>query len=284
MSLNEPDRLLAEILEIVDRAAGFHTGFAASSFAMAGLDLPREEERMTDLVEHAGVSVRSTVCNDTFALLRTGSASGDGVAVVAGAGINCVGVRGTRTVRFHSFGRLSGDWGGGQDVGEEGLAAACRAEDGRGAHTVLSHRIPSHFGLSRALEVTEAVHLEQLAQTRLVELAPVVFGAALDGDAVSIGIVHRLADEVVLFIDAVRRRIGEGWNRPLVLLGGGLLQSANPVLVDRIESSSALEGDKVVFATVPPIIGSILLAFDQVPDGNPDVHLLADQWAARAGG
>lgn len=278
----DPGRQLDALLAMVDRTVGSHVGFASAAFAMAGLDLAFEEQRMAALVRDAGVSARAEVCNDTFALLRTGSESGDGIAVVAGAGINCVGSRGDRTARFHSFGRLSGDWGGGQDVGEEGLAAACRAEDGRGAGTVLAERIPEHFGVDRPLQVTEAVQLGRMPRGRLVELAPIVFRAALDGDAASVGIVHRLADEVVLFVDAVRRRIGDGWERPTVLLGGGLLQSRNAVLVGRITAAPNLGSDQVVFASVAPVVGALLLAFDRLPDRNPAIDELAAGWS-RAG-
>jgi N-acetylglucosamine kinase-like BadF-type ATPase len=278
----DPALQLAELLRLVDETVGFHTGFAAAAFAMAGLDLPAEEEQMTRLVREVAVSERAVVCNDTFALLRTGSSTGDGIAVVAGAGINCVGVHDDLSVRFHSLGRISGDWGGGQDVGEEGLAVACRAEDGRGVETLLSERVPRHFGLERPLQVTEAIQLQGMSRGRLVELAPVVFGAATDGDAAATAIVHRLADEVVAFIEATLRRLGSPAGKVPVLLGGGLLQSGNEVLLRRIHSAPSLGGVEISIAEVPPIVGSVLLAFDLLPEDAPDAHAIAGQWRAVA--
>ena len=54
------------------------------------------------------------VDNDTFAVLRAGTERGWGVAVVCGAGINCVGVSPDgRHARFPALGTITGDWGGG---------------------------------------------------------------------------------------------------------------------------------------------------------------------------
>ena len=61
-------------------------------------------------------------------MLRTGTDRGFGVAVVCGAGINCVGIGPDgRQVRFPALGRITGDWGGGL-----GLAFGDGLEVGRG--------------------------------------------------------------------------------------------------------------------------------------------------------
>jgi N-acetylglucosamine kinase-like BadF-type ATPase len=251
------DTVVDHVLALTERACGRRTGFAAAAVAMAGLDLPSQEEAMSERFASVGVAERQTVLNDTFALLRAGSPTRDGVAVVAGAGVNCVGVRGSRVVRFHSMGRLSGDWGGGYDVGGEALAVACRAEDGRGPDTVLRTRVPEHFGLTRPLEVTEAVMMGRLREDRLLELSPVVLRAAADGDALAVAIVHRLADEVVVLAATALRRLGAPPPVPVVL-GGGLLQSRDPLLLARI--TAALE--EVLVCEVPPVVGSVQLALD----------------------
>ena len=76
--------------------------------------------------------------NDTFALLRAGTDSPDAIAVVCGAGINCVGrAADGRIARFPALGMLSGDWGGGQHLAALALWHAARAEDGRGPATAL---------------------------------------------------------------------------------------------------------------------------------------------------
>src|SRR3954469_16684892 len=91
---------------------------AAGRLLLAGLDLPVEERRLHEAVAGLGWAERLTVGNDTFAVLRAGTERGWGVAGVCGAGINCVGVGPDgRHVRYPALGAISGDWGGGYDVG-----------------------------------------------------------------------------------------------------------------------------------------------------------------------
>ena len=100
---------------------------------LAGVDFPSEERELREAVEARGWAERTLVGNDTFAVLRAGTERGWGVAVVCGAGINCVGVAPDgRHVRFPALGQITGDWGGGYDVGMAALVAAARSEDGRG--------------------------------------------------------------------------------------------------------------------------------------------------------
>ena len=63
------------------------------------LDFPPRSARCTTRSPRAGWARGSTVGNDTFAVLRAGTERGWGVAVVCGAGINCVGVGARRPPR-----------------------------------------------------------------------------------------------------------------------------------------------------------------------------------------
>ena len=95
--------------------------------------------------------------------------------MVCGAGINCVGLAPDgRQARFAALGSITGDWGGGFDVGLAALSAAARSEDGRGPVTALEQQVPAHFDLGRPLELAEALHLKKIPMHRLTELSPIV--------------------------------------------------------------------------------------------------------------
>ena len=116
----------------------------SAQLLLAGLDFPAEERELHDAVAARGWARSIAVGNDTFAVLRAGTERGWGVAVVCGAGINCVGVGPDgRHVRFPALGAISGDWGGGFDVGLAALSAAARSEDGRGPRTGLERAVPA---------------------------------------------------------------------------------------------------------------------------------------------
>ncbi len=208
---------------------------AVGHLLLAGLDLPVEEERLHAAVDGRWAD-RLSVGNDTFAVLRAGTERGWGVAVVCGAGINCVGVGPDgRHVRFPALGAISGDWGGGYDVGLAALSAAVRSEDGRGPRTTLERAVPEHFGLATPGELVEAIHLGRVAQRRIIELPPLVFDAAAS-DPVAAAIVDRLAAEVLALVRASIERLELGGAAVEVLLGGGMFRTGDGRLLGAIEA------------------------------------------------
>jgi N-acetylglucosamine kinase-like BadF-type ATPase len=239
---------------------------AIAQLLMAGVDFPSEEAELREAIEARGWAQRTFVGNDTFAVLRAGTERGWGVAVTCGSGINCVGVAPDgRHARFPSLGTITGDWGGGYDVGLAAVFAAARSEDGRGPRTTLEHAVPAHFGLERPQELAEAIHRSLVPLRRVQELPPVVFAEAAD-DPVARSIVEHLADEVVALARVALERL-ELQDEPVeVLLGGGLLQSGDGILLAAIEDGLQSVNPAVVTRKPwsPPIVGAALLALDEL--------------------
>ncbi|MGV9571627.1 BadF/BadG/BcrA/BcrD ATPase family protein, partial [Streptomyces nigra] len=136
---------LAGAVEEAFTAAGV-TSVGHVSACLANADLPVEEETLATALHARAWGTRVEVRNDTFAILRAGVAEPRGVAVVCGAGINCVGMRPDgRTARFPALGRVSGDWGGGGGLAEEALwhaAHRCLAKGPRMLSGNGRHRRP----------------------------------------------------------------------------------------------------------------------------------------------
>jgi N-acetylglucosamine kinase-like BadF-type ATPase len=256
-------RVLTGLLDEARGRAGLDGGLAAvAMLCMAGVDFPREEERLAELVSGRRWATQTTVVNDTFAVLRAGTERGWGVGVVCGAGINCVGVAPDgRQVRFPALGAITGDWGGGFDVGLAAASMAARSFDGRGAKTTLEQAVPAHFGFATPYELAEAIHGKQIAERRLLELAPVVFAEARR-DEVAAEIVDRLAAEIVALSGTALSRLGLEADDALVILGGGLLQEENSRVLERIRAG--LPGVAVRVTGAPPIVGAALLALDEL--------------------
>ena len=124
---------------------------------LAGLDFPDEEEVYEAEAASRGWAAETVVGNDTFAVLRAGTERSWGVAVTCGHGINCVGVAPDgRHLRFPSLGEISGDWGGGGDIGLAALWSAARSEDGRGPRTSLEQLVPAHYGVATPAQLSLA--------------------------------------------------------------------------------------------------------------------------------
>ena len=236
---------------------------------LAGVDFPEEEERVHAALDTSGWAATTRVGNDTFAVLRAGTERGWGVAITCGAGINCVGVAPDgRHVRFPALGPTTGDWGGGYDVGAAGLYAAARSEDGRGPLTRLERLVPAHFGVASPLEVARLIHLGELPQRRLVELAPVVLRAAA-GDAVAAEIRDRLVDEIVALARATVNRLRLAHEAVEIVVGGGLMRSADSELLGRIDNGLRRVGPNLRLrrTSLPPVVGAALLALDELGAG-----------------
>ena len=231
---------------------------------LAGVDFPYEEEAAVTAAVKRGWAQRTSVRNDTFAVLRAGTDAGWGIAITCGAGINCVGIaRDGREARFPALGPISGDWGGGGDLGTEALFVAARSEDGRGPRTLLETRVASHFDFAAPSDIAQAIHRGQLAERRLLELAPLVFELAAD-DAVAASIVDRQVSEIVAMVRVTAERLRLQEEMFDVVLGGGLLQRAGPSLVAAIAQGVHFTAPGAVVrpTAAPAILGSALLVLD----------------------
>ena len=264
---------VAQLHLLVERAAtvaGIHepTGMVRHvSACLANADLPVEQQLLEQAVEGRGWGDTSAVFNDTYALLRAGLDEPHGVAVICGAGINCTGHRRDgREVRFAAVGHISGDWGGGGFLWSEAMWWAARAEDGRGPGTALADALPAHFGLPSMLALIEAVHLGHLTPERCVEMTPLLFEVAADGDRIASGVVRRQAVEVVDLAIAALTRL-ELLDQPTpVVLGGGVLTAGHRMLLDAIDEALAASAPKAFtrVVTTPLVVGAGLLGLDHV--------------------
>ncbi|MFI6652945.1 N-acetylglucosamine kinase [Streptomyces sp. NPDC050529] len=267
--------VLGAAVDQVLAAAGAGAGSVAHvSACLANADLPVEEAQLGEALRARGWGRTVEVRNDTFAILRAGIDEPRGVAVVCGAGINCVGmVPDGRTARFPAIGRISGDWGGGSGLSEEAMWFAARAEDGRGEPTELARTLPAHFGLASMYALIEALHLGRIESGRRHELSPVLFATAAAGDAVARGLVDRLAEEVVALSAVALSRLGLLDEVAPVLLGGSVLAARHPQLDDRISELLTVRAPKAVVRVVQesPVLGAGLLGLDHT-GAAPEVH------------
>ncbi|CCH27756.1 BadF/BadG/BcrA/BcrD ATPase family protein [Actinosynnema sp. NPDC047251] len=260
-----------EVFEGLARSAARQAGLAPdepiaahTAAYLAGADLPQEEEDLRTAIEQRGWSATTVVGNDTFALLRAGTSNGIGVAVVCGAGINCVAVAPDgRTHRFPALGPISGDWGGGGHIGGKALWLAVRAEDGRGAPTALLPALIAHYGAGSLAEVVERLHFEQV-EFDPHALCRLLFQVAAGGDAVALTVVDRLVEEVVLLASVSLRRLALLDEPVDVVLGGGVLTGTGGAVVDPVRERLGQFAPRaeVRVVDVPPVVGAALLGLD----------------------
>ena len=260
------DGCLDVLQQLVDTAGldGRRADFA--QVMLAGVDFPEEEARVHAAVDTRGWATTTRVANDTFAVLRAGTERGWGVAITCGAGINCVGVAPDgRHVRFPALGPTTGDWGGGYDVGEAGLYAAARSEDGRGPPRSSSNscRLTSDWARrwsSRARSTW--ARSREPGSSSSHPLSSGLLPATWSPQGSATGSSTRS------WPWRAPRLSGSGsqGEEVEIVVGGGLMRGAEPNLLARLETGLRAVGPGLSLrrTSLPPIVGAALLGLDAV--------------------
>jgi N-acetylglucosamine kinase-like BadF-type ATPase len=236
-------------------------------YTVAGADYPSDVRLLTRALGERSLAATDVVLNDSFGALRAGTDRDWGVVLICGQGINAAAVAPDgRRAGFPAVGEIAGDWGAGSSIGMEALAAAIRGRDGRGARTSLERLVAAHFGLSRPSAVTRAMYSRRIPERRVAELSPVVFEAAMAGDAVARSIVDRLADELVAMGSALIRRLHLTRLDPDVVLGGGVFRTEDGLFFEHLANGLRLVAprSRLVRLAAPPVVGAALMGLDRL--------------------
>ncbi len=232
---------------------------------LAACDTPRDEGILTSEIMKADFTRQIRCFNDAFAPLRAGSRHPYGVAVICGTGFNaCAIAPDGRRAQLSSLGALTGDWGGGYDLGEAAVGAAYRSLDLRGEPTMLLDIVLEWFNVPNLAVLAERITLQNLDRYHIARLAPKVFEAADAGDAVAQSIISHLAEEMFLAARAMIRQLGMQTLDLDIVVSGGLTRGKGPLLLDTLKSqlAAAFPLAKLQQVKIPPVIGAALLACD----------------------
>jgi len=238
---------------------------ALGCFCLAGADFPDDFVNLRARLEGLGMAQKVIVKNDTAAGLRSGLSRSWGVVVVCGTGFNAAGrARDGRELGLPSYGPLTGDWGGGGDLGVEVVGAVMRARDGRGRPTLLTQMVLDALKLATTDELLQAIHLNRLSHRQVLELTPLLFEAAHAGDAVASELVVRMGNEVGLTANVFLERLDLAGTDAEVVLTGSIFKGRGPLLLDTVRKAvHALSPQaRIVRPVLEPVAGAALLALE----------------------
>ena len=177
----------------------------------------------------------------------------NGIAVIAGTGSIAFSQENGVRRRVGGWGYLLDGGGSGYDVGRDALTAALRALDGRGRKTVLTDALACKLGMS----VEDAVPTIYSGGKRLIaSLAPLVFDAARDGDAVAKEIVAANAAHLAELIVTAYEHLGKQYAVAVVV--GGLTNHKD--LLEPLMRAAIPVGITLKFATDSMIKGAVARA------------------------
>ena len=213
-------RVLEDLLAEAMAAAGLPAEQPVAEVGhvlLAGADLPVEERALQEAIRRAaGRCARRSATTRSRSSAPAPSAGGESPSCAAPASTASAWRPTAVTCASPRSGTITGDWGGGHDVGLAAVSAAARSEDGRGPKTTLERACPAHFGLSAPRELAEAIHLGADPGAARCSSSRRWSSPRPQRDAVAAEIVDRLAAEVVALARAavtrlsLARRAGRG--------------------------------------------------------------------------
>lgn len=244
-----------------------HREVRLGMFCLAGADLPEDYAMLSQAVEDLGVCQKVVVKNDTMAALRSGLSRPWGVVVICGTGTNAAGrAPDGGEIILPALGPISGDWGGGAEIGQEIIRRIMRAWDGRGKPTVLLHMVLDSLGVSSPERLLQMLYRNQIEQHQILGLAPLLFEAAYAGDEVACQLVKEVGMEMGISARTIIRRLSLEDNDVEVVLGGSIFKAKGPLLIDTIKQviHEIAPRASIVLPKFEPVVGALFLALEAV--------------------
>jgi N-acetylglucosamine kinase-like BadF-type ATPase len=200
---------------------GSAVGFEAACFGMSGgPDDKREILAATLQVKHLMVTT------DAVIALSGATRTGQGIITIAGTGSIAFGRNPAgRTSRAGGWGHIFGDEGGGFDIARQATRAVLRLEEGWGPPTALREMLLAATGSESANEMLHRFYTDDWPRSRVAALARMVDAAALESDAVALGILRGAAQHLAMLAGAVREELWSPGSSIELAYIGGVFQS-----------------------------------------------------------
>lgn len=248
---------------------------AVSAFGMAGVDTRRQHDIISGIIRDLGIQ-HFILTNDAYLGVKAGCPTGIGICVINGTGCTVAGIdENDAMIQIGGQGSLTGDVGGGSEIG---MAAIRRVYDylfRLESHTVMADIMFEQLGISSKFDFMEVVPVAlENGTLRLNGLGEMVFDAANMNDEAAISI-----------LDYVGRELGRSVNGAIyelsfrdkdfiqvVLAGSVNVKGKNPSLVNGIKNQviSCNSDKKVDFIVLkqPPVTGAVIWALERVYKGD----------------
>ncbi len=250
---------------------------ALGMFTLAGADWPEDIERRHRILDTAGLAREVIVKNDTFGGLRAGTRCPYGVVIAAGTGANTAII--TPFGQEWAFGYYQ-NYGGAFDFSREAIEAVLRAEDGRGAPTLLTELVLKQLDFPTVEEMLKALISKRVGLAHQLALCRWVFEASCSGDEVASEIIVRHGLALAEYAIAAIRRFHMHLETFDVVLAGSVFKGPGSLLSDTITMAihRVAPNAQVVRSHFEPAVGALLLAYDAL--GLPVSEAMYDRLAA----
>lgn len=228
------------------------TGSVAAACAQAGLDAASvrfeaacfgmsggPDDKRAILAATLRVE-RLVVTDDAVIALAGATRTGQGIITIAGTGSIAFGRNPAgRTARAGGWGHVFGDEGGGFDIARQAARAVLRLEEGWGPPTALRDTLLAATGSQNANQMLHRFYTDEWPRSRVATLARLVDAAAVESDAVALGILRCAAQQLAMLAGAVREQLWAPGSVVEIAYIGGVFQSG--ILLEHFRSLVELQ-------------------------------------------
>ena len=266
-----PERLERVVLQTVREALASigiskpdeHT-FAAACFGMTG-----ETEIKAAILKRIIRADHLSVVHDSVNALAGATAGRPGVIVMAGTGSVARGANAAgEEARVGGWGHLFGDEGSAYWIGRAAVRATLGEYDRMAPQTRLTPILFERLGVATPYQLTEKYYAGTLSRDHLAGLSVWVDEAARQGDQVAQDILRQAGRDLAQYAQAavalVFPRAGDASSKSSrfpVCYAGGAFQSGFLLSSFTECVSAAIPRAQVSPAALPPVLGSLLLAY-----------------------
>ena len=231
----------------------------AAGFCSTGVGRPADREIVARSLSENKIAKKIVAESDALAALTGAFGGGPGIIVIAGTGVICFGrAPSGEIIRVGGWGYLLGDEGSGFSVAQAALIAALKDWDGRGAPTVLREIFEKHFNVAGIELSISQIYTPDFDRGKFAELAPLVFAAADNGDAVAQEIIKNTGRGHGHLIRAALQR--DSWPTPVPLALIGNLFRRRDVLLPALWEILSEKDFVLIAPRFEPVVGAALLA------------------------
>lgn len=232
---------------------------AALCIGSAGIDVPENVTRLSEIIREAGIACPILVVNDVEILLAGECQGSPGAVLISGTGSVAFGKNEAGlTHRTNGWGHLLGDEGSGYWIGQEAIRHCLRSVDQRSPPTLMADLICEACGLEDISHILPSVYRTGANKTEIANLARHVDTAAAQGDVAALSIMEEAAGHLFVMVESIWRVLNLNREHSIILSGGTVLHSKplREQLMPRLEQLSG----SVRAVTQEPCMGAVYLA------------------------
>lgn len=194
---------LAKVFGQVEQCAGSLSLCKGVGIGVAGFTNVQAEPFFRTQVEQWFPGVPMALNTDGAIALYGAHQSPEGMALIAGTGSVCFGIKGDRQLLSGGGGHLIDDEGSGYAVGRDILTAVLKSLDGRSGPTLLADALQKAHGIQTRADLISFTYHQNTGKQTIASLAPLLTPACEAADAAALAIVDKAAENLAQMVGAV---------------------------------------------------------------------------------